>query len=355
MKRFFQFLLLAAGPLPYLSKLPYMLRAWGNSPMDRWDVIAPPAAFLAVLIALRGTGGRRLADSIAPLKFLPLVAALLLFVAAQLVSVNSIAILAAAAFWWCCCFAALAPDRASALLPAFLILCLGCTSSTYWLGYLLSASTQTVWLIKGAAAAVLLVLAVLRIPIRFEISAFIACFAAGIVWWNSADILSRTSGSLLLDIRRPPAGCLVRKQPASESIKRFFRNTAVRSFSIADDNAGCHLLEISGVKDIHEIHPAGHCLRSSGREILSERTMMLRVKSRKIPVTVIMTRWRGGRELVAVWYSTPVYSCSSFLAFRRHWRPDGKWRIYQISIPAESSESEAFLRLESLIIPFVVP
>ena len=354
MKRIFQILLLAAGPLFYLSKLPYLVRAWRISPMDRWDMIALPAAFLAAVIALRGTGERRVADSIAPIKLVPLITAVLLFIGAQLVSVNSFAILAAAAVWWCCCFAVLTPERASALLPAFLILCLGCTSSTYWLGYLLSASTPMVWLIKGAAAAGLVLLAVFRVPVKLEITAFIACFTAGIIWWNSADILSRTSEALLLDIQRPPAGCLVRKEPASESIKRFFRNSTVRSFSIADDHAGCHLLEISEVRDIHEIHPAGHCLRSSGREILSERMMKLRVKSRKIPVTVMMTRWRGGRELVVVWYSTPVYSCSSFLAFRRHWRADEKWRIYQISIPADRSESEAFLRLESMIGPFVV-
>ena len=70
---------------------------------------------------------------------------------------------------------------------------------------------------------------------------------------------------------------------------------------------------------------------------------------------MMMTRWRGGRELVVVWYSTPAYSCSSFLAFRRHWRSDEKWRIYQISIHAERSEPEEFLRLEALIVPFVVP
>ena len=355
MKRICRILLLAAGPLFYLSKLPYLFRAWRDSPMDRWDAIALPAAFLTAAIALRGTGKRQLADSIAPIKSVPLGAALLLFAGAQLVSVNSLAILAAAAVWWCCCFAVLIPERASALLPAFLILCLGCTSSTYWLGYLLSASTTTVWLLKGAAAAVFVLLAVFRVPIKPELSAFTACFAAGLIWWNSADILSRTSDALLLDLRRPPAGCLIRQLPASESTKRFFRNSTVRSFAVADDNADCHLLEISGVRDIHEIHPAGHCLRSSGREILFERTMMLRVKSRSIPVTAIMARWRGSRELVVVWYSTPVYSCSSFLAFRRHWQSDGEWRIYQISIPAKHSGSEAFLRLESLIAPFVVP
>ena len=349
------FLVLAAGPLCYLSKLPYVFRAWNSSPMDKLDWITLPAALLAAFFTLKGSK-ERLADPFVPVRMLPFGAALALFAAAQLVSINTLALLAAVAVWWCSCFAALTPGCAFALLPAFLLLCLGCTSSTYWIGYLLSVSTSLVWIIKGLAAAGILTLAAFRITIRAEILAFIACSAVGLFCWNNADTLSRTSDALILDMKRSPAGCIVRELPPGYSAKRFFRNSSVRSFLIADDNGSCNLLEIRKVGNIHEVHPAGHCLRSSGRRIVSERTEKLKIGSRLIPVTLILTRGHDGRELFAVWYTTPGFSCSSFLAFRRQWLTTEKWRIYQISIPLEelTPEDEGIRRLESVISRFAV-
>ncbi len=167
-----EILILAVGPLCYLSKMPYVFRAWHNSPMDKLDWIALPAALLAAFHIFRNNKKQRLADPFVPVRLVPFGVALALFAAAQIVSINTLALLAAVAVWWCSCFAALTPALAFALLPSFLLLCLGCTSSTYWLGYLLSLPTPMVLGIKGLAAAGILLLAAFRITIKPELLAF---------------------------------------------------------------------------------------------------------------------------------------------------------------------------------------
>lgn len=343
------YILLAAGPLCWLFKLPYLLQAWRTSPLDRWDWIALLAAFVAAVSAYAHTPAHLRQRQFTLYRLIPLGISLLAFAAAEMVSVNSFSLVSAVAVWWSCCFAALTPGFASALLPAFFLLCLACTSSTYWIGYFLSVSTEFALLLKGMAAAVLLINAALHVRVKAETAAFVLAFLGGMIVWYNADALSRTSGPLILDLDHCPENCVMRELAPDESSRRFFRNSTIRFFSIADNGGMYHLLEIRKPGDIHSIHPASHCLRSGGREIVSEETAHFRVRGVLIPLTVILTKRRTGKELFAVWYSSHEYSCSGFLAFRRHWNRREDWRIYQISVQVNGTAEEARNDLERMI------
>lgn len=343
------YLLLAAGPLCYLYKLPYLFRAWRTSPMDSWDFLALPAAAAAVFFAYRNTPVHLRRRPPVLLRFIPLAISIALFFAAQAASINSGAILAAAAVWWSCCFAALTPAFSLALLPALLLLFLGCTSSTYWIGYFFSLSTEAVVFLKALAAAVILILAALHIKLKAEATAYLLVFAGGVIAWYNSDTLSGGSWPLILDTGRRPENCVMRELPPDAAARRFFRNSLIRFHVFADESNEYHLLEIRDSGDIHDIHPASHCLRSGGREILSERIGVFQVREKLVPVSLIVTRHRGGSEIFAVWYSNFEHSCSGFLAFRRHWNRKRDWRIYQLSTRVNGSIEEAWTALERMV------
>lgn len=343
-------LLQLTGPLAYLCKFPYLLRAWRTSPLDRWDFLALPAALLAAAIALRNTRGRRNAKSLPPRKLTAAVVSALCFLAMQAATINSLAVLGAIAFWWSCCFAAMTPVGAFSLLPAFLLLGLGCASSTYWIGYFLSIPTGMVFGLKALSAAVILSLSVLRVRIRIEATAFTALLLIGLVAWHyNSTTDHQIAGPLFLAPRHSSEHCLVREIPPEGSSARFFRNSRMRSFLLADERNVYHLLEISEVRDIHDIHPASHCLRSSGWRILSEKTEIVKVRGRRFPITLIASRRRGERGLFAVWYTDCESSCGRYLAFRRRWRRGHEWYIYQISVRVTASPEEARRDLEAMI------
>ena len=98
--------------------------------------------------------------------------------------------------------------------------------------------------------------------------------------------------------------------------------------------------------NIHEIHPASHCLRTSQWKVESEKPYFLQPD---FAVTEIEAQKGPIRILVWVWYSGREFSSPSFFGFRRHFRPGGDYYTCQISIPVTTEVAES----RKLLLEFV--
>ena len=114
---------------------------------------------------------------------------------------------------------------------------------------------------------------------------------------------------------------------------------AVRSNDIA-------VLAVLCGKNVHEIHPASHCLRTSQWTVNSEKIFHLRDN---FAVTEIDARKGNTRILVWVWYSSTKFSTPGFLGFRRQFRPGGIYYTYQISVPVWGNIDESRAELKNFI------
>ena len=115
-----------------------------------------------------------------------------------------------------------------------------------------------------------------------------------------------------------------------ENTKRFFITSTVRQFRYTEKNTDVSVLAVQCGRNIHEIHPASHCLRTSFWTIHSEKILYLHDQ---FAVTEINAQKGADHILVWVWYSNETLSTPGFLGFRRHFKPDGTYHTYQISVP----------------------
>ncbi|MGE4565310.1 MAG: hypothetical protein AB7F32_10610, partial [Victivallaceae bacterium] len=129
MKKTTENLLVITGFLPFLYKLPYMLNAWLTSPLDRYDAI-----FIALFALCIGAGLARM-----PAKGRQHI---IFFSAAMVIGgvgfglglikqINALSIVGGILFAWGTYGLIRGWNGAFHLMPAFGLLLLSCTSSTY--------------------------------------------------------------------------------------------------------------------------------------------------------------------------------------------------------------------------------
>ena len=148
-------------------------------------------------------------------------------------------------------------------------------------------------------------------------------------------------------------GMLGRELPPSPGFTRFFRTSSARQFTYANPSNSVSVLAVSVGDNIHEIHPATHCLRSSGWRVASEKLFrMQHPKGGEFEVDEAVVESFDGRMLVWVWYSSDEASTGSFLNFRRMHTAAGRWRTYQVATAlgdGSDALADARRRLEMFI------
>ena len=112
--------------------------------------------------------------------------------------------------------------------------------------------------------------------------------------------------------------------------KKFFATSRVRQYRYIGNEQEISVLAVKCGNNVHEIHPASHCLRTSRWVVTSEKIYSLR---RDFAVTEIEAHKGAMRSLIWVWYSDDRFSTPGFLGFRRRFRPDGNYHTFQISVP----------------------
>jgi hypothetical protein len=128
--------------------------------------------------------------------------------------------------------------------------------------------------------------------------------------------------------------------------KRFFATSKVEQYRYTKNNIDISVLAVRCGKDIHEIHPASHCLRTSQWDVLAEKILYLQDN---FAVTEIDARKGNNHILVWVWYSSDKFSTPGFLGFRRHFTPGGIYYTYQLSIPIQDNIENSRNELKNFV------
>ncbi len=321
--------------IPFWCTLPYTVHSWKTSPMDRLNWI-----FLLAFLLVAACGMPAVLDSAKQRKYdwyalLAAGAAAVLYAAGIMKQIYMVRIIAGTWFWWTGIWFFCGWKAAWATIPAFGALSLGCTSTTFLMCNRLLIQPQTALFLKlGAAAACAAVCAVLMLTdyvMKREVFWFLLAAGAILTGTLTSRGTGKTAAAFKPDLTKTVEGFTTTETPLSEDSIRFFEGATVHQYAISDGVFHASILEVKCGDDIHKIHPASHCLRSSGAEILSETVVMHAMPDgRNLPVTEIRSKIHGSPILTFVWYTGPEETIGSFYTFRRKWSPSKQWYSYQI-------------------------
>ena len=321
--------------IPFFCTLPYTVHSWQTSPMDRMNWI-----FLLAFLLVAACGTPAVADSAKQRKYdwfalLAAAAAAALYAAGIMKQIYMIRILAGTWFWWTGIWFFCGWKAAWATIPAFGALSLGCTSTTFLMCRHLLIQPQTALFLKlGAAVACAAVCAVLMLTdyvMKREVFWFLLAAGAILTGTMVSRGAGKTAAAFRPDLTKAVEGFQSKETSLSEDSIRFFEGAEVHQYAVTDGVFQASILEVKCGNDIHKIHPASHCLRSGGAEILSESVVAHTLPDgRSLPVTEIRSRIHGAPILTFVWYTGPEETIGSFYTFRRKWSPSKQWYSYQV-------------------------
>ena len=287
----FKLCVLALATIPFVVKAVYLNRAWVSSPLDRtrlglWGSAALLTAFVALCLKLvkRFPAERPLCES-RSLRVLPL--PLLVYAAGLVLDLNAVQLVGSVGILWATAWMLYGRTTGFMLAPAAVFAVLAVPGSSYWLGKAASGFTAPVT------------------------AAYAPAFAPD-----------------------SQVGYLGREVPPTESFLRFFRTSEARQFRYASPSDEVAVLAVRIGNDIHEVHPATHCLRSSGWTVRSEEAREVALSGREGPLAVteaIVENRTGRRMLMWVWYSSRTVSTGSFIRFRHLYSTDEVWQTYQLT------------------------
>ena len=349
-------LICLACSFPWLMMLPYIIHSWRSTPLDHQNWI-----FVVVFLVL--VFGRLFLrklvvsnDGADIITWMAFAVSFGVLGFAWAFSVHFLGIVGAICLFWSGIRLALGRDNAKQLSFACIILFLATPSTNYLLGSLCGIESNYALLAKYILTAICFGLAFIRIPFHLELTAFVFGLVAAFILYFELTHITQRFPVLKPDFDKMPSEHEYYGRPieANEGMKRFFRNSVVKSYQFADKQRNFDVLEVHCGKNIHEIHPASHCLRCSGANILLERQKILKIGGRNIAVLEIMAERRGHRELIYVWYSTDEFSVASFLSFRKFWSSSVQWYTWQISTVLEDNpEEETAIKLQRFIEAFL--
>lgn len=288
--------LLAVATIPFAVKVAYLNQAWVSSPVDRarlglWGSLALFLVVLAIYFKLtrRFPAERPLRQS-RSLRVLPL--AVILYLAGLIADLNAVQLVASVGILWATAWMLYGRTSGLMLAPAAVCAILAVPGSSYWLSMAMNE---------------------VNAPVR---AAYAPSFGV-----------------------RSQQGYLGSEVPATESFTRFFRTSDAHQYRYASRKDEVALLEVRVGDDIHEIHPATHCLRSSGWRICSEglQDVSLAGRDEPLPLTeAVVSNAHGVKMLVWIWYSSARESTGSFIRFRHLYAPEDAWKTYQVTTFVES-------------------
>ena len=160
-----------------------------------------------------------------------------------------------------------------------------------------------------------------------------AVLASGFILLHSKELYIE-GGSFIPEFSGRCGDFWGRSIQPNENTKRFFATSIVQQYCYTKNNMDISVLAVQCGKNIHEIHPASHCLRTSMWNVYSENVLYLQDN---LAVTEIEAGKGDAHILVWVWYSSEKFSTPGFLGFRRHFKPGGIYYTYQISVPLSGS------------------
>ena len=339
-------ILMFISAVPLFLHSPYLLQAWCGSRLDHWDWIFYILAAVAAVLAVRQEKIEK-CDYYGLLLLIPM---LFLTFSTTWHNVNALGVAAAAGVIYAVCWFCGSWKFAYNLLPAAIILLLGTPSSSYQLSLLLMCPVWAAWLVK-------FILAMLCFGWIYGNRRFGWLVKRGTLFFVAATICS---GLLLLHTRElyfegksfvPEFSAHIgdywgRSIQPDENTRRFFASSTVKQFRYTKNNTDISVLFVKCGNDIHEIHPASHCLRTSQWTVISEKILYLQDN---FAVTEIDAKKGASRYLVWVWFSSDKFSTPGFLGFRKNFRRNGNYYTCQISIPVYNDINNSRAELKKFV------
>ena len=339
-------LFLIVSAVPLALQIPYLVSAWRNSRLDQWDWIFYLAAIPAMLYAARKKAGIKW-DLGALFLLIPMLG---LALGIPFHKVNALGVAASVMVIFAAVWLGYSRRTAGALLPGTVIMLLGTPSSSYALSVLLMCPVWMAWTVKFllAIAGVLWLAGNERFNWQLKMGTifFAAAMAgSGFLLLHSKELYFE-GRSFIPEFTGHVAEFWGRSIEPDDNTKRFFVTSTVKQYRYTRNNVDVSVLAVKCGKDIHEIHPASHCLRTSFWNITAEKSLYLQ---NDFAVTEIEAEKGANRFLIWVWYSSEAFSTPGFLGFRRHFRSEGNYYTYQISTRIQNDTEQSRTELRNFI------
>ena len=240
---------------------------------------------------------------------------------------------------------------AERILPVLLIMLLGTPSSSYQLSLLLMCPVWTAWGIKFLLALGAFIWIWSNKHFDWRVKKGTLFFLVAVL--GSCMLLIHTKEiyfegkSFIPEFPAHVGDYWGRSIQPDENTLRFFATSKVALYRYTKNNVDISVLAVKCGGDIHEIHPASHCLRTSSWVVNSENILYLQDN---FAVTEIDATKGNSRCLVWVWFSSEEFSTPGFLGFRRHFKENGNYYTYQISIPVYDSVENSREELRNFVL-----
>ena len=332
--------------LPLILHSPYLFQAWNSSRLDHWDWIFYLASIPAAVLAIRRKKAGKY-DFYALFLLLPM---LFLTAGKSIHHINALSVASAAGVIFAAVWLLYSWGIAYRILPAALILLLGTPSSSYQLSLLLMCPVWCAWAVKFLLVIICLIWILCNNRYGLFIKRGTLCFSAAIL--ASCFLLLHTKelyfeGKSFIPAFIPHAGDFWgRSIQPDENTKRFFATSTVRQYRYTKNDIDISVLAVQCGSNIHEIHPASHCLRTGMWTINSEKIVYLQ---NDFAVTEIDAQKGNTHILVWVWFSSENFSTPGFLGVRRHFKVGGNYYTYQISVPVNGSIAQSRSELQKFV------
>ena len=334
----FKVIVLICSLVPLCCHVPYLIQAWSSSRLDQWDWVFYLLCALAVYPAVRGRKFGKY-DWTALFLLIPM---LLLTCSGRIHHINALSVASGAGVIWSTVWLFGGWNYAFLLLPAAVLLLLGTPSSSYHISLLLMCPVWLAWGIKLLLAFLCFGWILLNrkfgwVIRKGELLFTAAALGTALLLVHTKELYFRGE-SFIPEFRIRSGEFFGRTILPDENTKRFFATSKVRQYRYMGKNHDISVLSVLCGKNIHEIHPASHCLRTSYWTIYSEKLLYLRDN---FAVTEIDAQKGSSRMLVWVWFSSRNFSTPSFLGFRRHFNHGEDHYTYQISVPVMEGRIES--------------
>ena len=332
--------------IPLCLQTSYLISAWRSSRLDQWDwvfyLLTVPATVWAVKKEKISN-----CDWWALLLLIPV---LFLALTPGYHQINALAVAGAAVTVFASVWLIASWRFAGRILPATVILLLGTPSSSYAVSLLLMCPVWLAWVIKFILAVLCLVWIFCNKRFDWQIRKGTLCFVSAILCSCFLLLHSREiyfeGKSFIPEFTGHVAGFWGRSIVPDENTRRFFASSTVKQYRYTGNDVDISVLAVKCGNDIHEIHPASHCLRTSFWTINSERILYLQDD---FAVTEIDAEKGSDHFLIWVWYSSDRFSTPGFLGFRRHFKSGGNYHTWQISTPVYKEISQSRMELRKFI------
>jgi hypothetical protein len=336
-----------AGFIPLLVKIPYMVYAWSHSPLDRPDLVFLVLFLILLLVSLRKIIIRR-EPGLEWMALLVMLPALLLYGISFVYRINAIGIIAGIVFAWGTFAFSLGWQSAFLAAPAFGTLLMATTSSRYWLTFFFTPLHIDGLHLKLLFTAFCILFLAIQLYRKILIKPGTFCFLAMLLPASLLLINGQSAKNaqhpFQLPLEKLHSGDFIgRAAPVTDLDRQFFAGAVVYKYYFASEKQAISVLNVICIDNIQRIHPASHCLRSSGWEVQQETQQEIRLADKKINLTEIIARSRKQRIMSWVWYSSQYRSVGSFIRFRSlypSWKDDEIWQEFQITTPIADDDNK---------------